>query len=926
MEPIKTPNKIELGKYEDLLINKVKIESMHERFLKQLSFMKNMRDLASVYCDSCVEYSNKNPLKYIKLSRKDPLDKLTMGLNDTNILIHSYIYNQKTIYENLAQSIKEEIISKIPKDSVDKNEKELFNKSKSILKDYNNMKNNLQKVKTEYNNYFKTLEKMYRDNEENKVDKSKNESKIKKTIDYLKNTYKKYHDLIKEINKKKEEKINNEKKLLDFYQKSDIILFNSLNEKVWKFVGLITKVNESNIKLMNELIEIYRKIDINEDTKDFINGYSNVKSQEEFFVYEPYIPEAKLDTEKVATDEKECEALNINYRIIAELKKDFHDICPNINMEEENEKCKLRDITQKLFDPKVKVNNEEFNKVISWLPNKKFRKFIIVTFSNQRTKGRYERSGRVVFSLGKILNQILSLAEKDKNYEEAKHCIILSQTFYSISKITKKKFYLFEYIKNNKWLKSFEFWDSITDCMIEIEIESNNKVLGQEALDKETSDQRRERQSQVCISQLLTFSENMIDFGFSKEEIDKIIKRKIEKFEIIEKFVQIINEHIDKTLAEKQKNKDFVEEDEISHYVKIRRNSMKMIKKPISIDNIIFNDNKEIENNKKIRKEKSVKYSMKLKLERNIIIQNIKKEIILDKKDYLKISNNKSESTSKSNFVKNKLDIKNNIDIEINKSYNLSVGIKRNIDNNEIIVNDKNEIIEEKEINEEDKKEEGIIKEEDIKENIINEEPIKKEHEEENKIEPKEKPNNEENKIENVEKKPINEEQKKENDVEPPLQGNENNNKEHIEEKPINEEHKKENVIEPHTNEENKIENIKEQPINEEHKNEPVEVQPINEENKKENNIVPSVTSPINEENKNEENKEEHVQEPPKIEEHKEENPINDENKNQTVQEHQINEENKNENNVEQPVNNEENKNEKEKEELKIEDKKEENK
>ena len=62
--------------------------------------------------------------------------------------------------------------------------------------------------------------------------------------------------------------INNEKKLLDFYQKSDTVLFNSLNEKVWIFVGLITKVNESNIKLMNELIEIYRKININEDTKN----------------------------------------------------------------------------------------------------------------------------------------------------------------------------------------------------------------------------------------------------------------------------------------------------------------------------------------------------------------------------------------------------------------------------------------------------------------------------------------------------------------------------------------------------------------------------------------------------------------------------------------------------------------------------------
>ena len=193
-------------------------------------------------------------------------------------------------------------------------------------------------------------------------------------------------------------------------------------------------------------------------------------------------------------------------------------------MEAENEKCKLREITQRLFNPKVKISEKEINKIISWLPNKQFRTFIIVTLSNQRTKGRYERSWGVVFRLGQILNQILSLAEKEKNYEEAKHCIILSQTFFCTLKGDKRKYYLFEHIKTNKWLKSTQFWDSITDCMIEVEIESNNKVLGQEALEKETTDQRQERQSQVCISQLLTFSENMIDFGLSKEEIDKIIK------------------------------------------------------------------------------------------------------------------------------------------------------------------------------------------------------------------------------------------------------------------------------------------------------------------------------------------------------------------------------------------------------------------
>ena len=854
-ETFSKPRKYENGRYDDLLVNKVKMESMHERFLKQYSLVKNLKDLIGIYYDSCIEFSNKNAFKNIKLSQEEKLDKLTLGLNNTNIYIYSYIQSQKALYENLAKFIKEEVISYKLKENADKKEKELFNKSKSVLKEYNNMKINLQKVKTEYYNYFKTLEKMYREIEENKVDKSKNESKIKKTIDYLKILYKKYHDLIKEINRKKVDKINHEKNLLEFYQKSDLSIFNKINDQIWKFIGLITKVNENNIKLMNELMDKYGKINVSDDIKTFINDYSYVKSQEEFFKYEPYIPETKLETEKIVTDEKEFEALNINYRIIAELKKDFNDICPNINMEAENEKCKLREITQRLFNPKVKISEKEINKIISWLPNKQFRTFIIVTLSNQRTKGRYERSWGVVFRLGQILNQILSLAEKEKNYEEAKHCIILSQTFFCTLKGDKRKYYLFEHIKTNKWLKSTQFWDSITDCMIEVEIESNNKVLGQEALEKETTDQRQERQSQVCISQLLTFSENMIDFGLSKEEIDKIIKKKVEKFDIIESYEQLIYEHIDKTLAEKQKNKDFVEEDEISHFVKIRRNSLKIIKKPISLDNIVFNENKEIKNKKKIRKEKSVKLSMKLKLERNTIIQNIKKEIILDKKNLLKISNNKSESTTKNNFGQNKLEIKNNtnIDINNNKSCIYFVGSKRNIDNNiNEITKDKNEIIEKNTIEEntiEEPKENKI--EENIQENTINEQqPIKKEQKEE-----KKENNIEENKI------------KIENDVDIPPPLNENTINEHIEEKQINEDIKKENNTEINIKEENKNEHSEEQPnieeakkendikqpIIEEHEENHIEENKINDENKIENNIEP----PLNEENKIENEKEE---------------------------------------------------------------------
>ena len=915
---IKNSKNKDFSKYEELLINKVKIESMHERYLKQSELINKMSETISIYCNACFEFSDKNPLRYIKLYAKEIFDPLTKNIRNTNYEIYNFISNQKSVYENLAKSLKEEVISQLPKDlHLNRDERDLFNKSKIILKEYNNLKYYLEKYKNEYNKNFKILENYYREREENKVDKSKNEYKIKKTIESLKSWNKKYKDTVKEINLKKVEKINIEKDLLHLYQKSDFSIFNKIEDKIWKFVGLITKVNETNIKLMNELIDKYGRIDVATDIKDYMNSFAYIQSTEEHFIYEPYKPESSNMIDKIITDEKEREALNINYRIIAELKKDFSDICPNLNMAEENDKCQLLDMTQNLFNPTKKISNMDVDKIMFWVKNPKFRKYIIISFSNQRTKGRYERSWGLIFTLGKILNEILKFTEQDKNYEDVKHCIILSQTFFCVDKRTKNKYYLFEYIKNNKWLKSQEFWDEITDCMIEKEIESNNKVLGKEALEKETIEQRRERKSQVCISQLLTFSENMIDFGLSKEEIDKIIKKKVEKFEIVNQFEQLIYEHIDKTLIDKQKNKDFVEEDEISHFLKIRRNSLKKFKKPIALEDIVFNNDKDTKSNKKIRKEKSVKYNMKLKLERNTIIQNVKKEIILDRKNCLKISNNKSEAIKTNNLMK--IDI----GIENNKRYNFSIGNKINIDNNdknEIIINDKNEIIEEKEFNEENKKEEPKEKkkEEEIKEEPIQKEGIekesnKKELKEENNIEySKERPINNEPKIEHLEQQHINEENKKENDVKP-LITEENKNEEikkeigkeqsiieehiieSIKEQPINEELKSQHVEEKPINEEPKNEHVDEKPLNEEPKNEHFEEQPVKEEHKNEKSV----------EQVNEEHKKENIEEKPTNEENKNENnvglPPNEEYKNEPVDEKPINEEIKNDNEQEEP-------------------------
>ena len=740
------------GKYEDLLLNKITIDSMHERYLKQFTFIKSLRDMILLYNESCTEFSNKSPLTNIKLFSNDKYDKSTQGINAIYYDLYSFIFKQKELYEKLAHSLKE-IIIYLPKDQkqmqFDKEEKELYNKSKSIMKDFNNMKLNLQKNKNEYYTGLKGLEKHYRDIAENKVEKIKIEQKIKKSIEYTKSLEKKYQDSIKDIN-------------FDLYQTSDKTFLNRIKDNIELFIKLIKEINENNIKLMNELIIKFQEIDVNKDIEEYIKDFENVKCEEENFVFEPYIPMAKLPKETLCADEKESEIININYGVIANLKKDFNDICQDINIEEECEKYKLRDVTQKLFSPKVKLLKHGIDKIISWLPNKQFRNYIIVVLSNQRTKGRFERSWRLIYILGQILNKILQISEHEKNYEDVKHCIILSQTFFCSEKKTKNKYFLFEYIKNNKWLKSPKFWDEMTDYMIEKEIESNNKILGQEALDKETLEGKRDRYSQVCISQLLTFSENMIDFGLSKNDINKIMEKKVEKFGITASFKSLIDEHIEKTWKEKMKNKEFVEEDEITHFVKKRQMSMKVIKKRKEFNDAEFDEkNNEIIKNKSIKREKSVKYHMKLKIETNTIIQNIKNEMNLDKINLLKIGNNKSEAVKKINLINN------DKDLNINKSYNLNYELKTNeIKKNEIIINDKNEIKEEN-IKGEPKEENNIVEEEPKEENNIIEEKPKEENQKEE--EPKEENNiieekpKEENKNEQSEDAPKIEEKKDEN-------------------------------------------------------------------------------------------------------------------------------------------------------------------
>ena len=240
-----------------------------------------------------------------------------------------------------------------------------------------------------------------------------------------------------------------------------------------------------------------------------------VKPDEEIIFY-PYDPITKI------TETKESE--EFKYNVMREMKLNFNGIFPDFNQEFEDKKSELRKMTVNFFKTNVKFNEQE--KLLEYLKEKQFRDYFLINLSKQRTQGRYARKEEIINNLKEVLTLILDIAEKEKDFEAGKNCIILSQTYYIEDKNDKnKKVYLMESIENNQWLKSIDFWNGIIDLMTKKEIEKNKKI------NKNTENNEKEQKkimSNAGFSQLLSYANNMVEFNIDKETI----KRVIDKFAI----------------------------------------------------------------------------------------------------------------------------------------------------------------------------------------------------------------------------------------------------------------------------------------------------------------------------------------------------------------------------------------------------------
>ena len=428
-------------------------------------------------------------------------------------------------------------------------EKDFYNQFIKLLNKYNDSKVLLEKAKNKYYQSIKAAEmslkysksmkvKNIDNSHESQVTIQKLEDKAKELLNEAKKNYDKYIACLKDANKNREESIEKQKQLIKLYQtfeEKDGELISSLLKAIY---NRQREKYQSETDFLAEMDSAIKAINVPNDNINLIKAYNSKEKPDEEIPLDQYDPQ--IDFEKASNPED----YKINHEIIKSMKTVIPDIMPNFDLEKEGQKQEMRELSKKIFVTNIPFTSDEKKKLMEYLEQKWSQTYFLIYLSKQRTNGRFARTQKLVKDLAEILNLILQTAEKQNDFEAAKNCMILSQTYYYDEKDkdgNNRKKYLIEFILDYKWLRTPAFWRGIIEEMI---VKEAKKYMSLNPKEPDLFDKSRkeccDRLSNICFSQLLPYANNMKEFFVDDRLIVKIIDEFVEKYQIQKEFADTI--------------------------------------------------------------------------------------------------------------------------------------------------------------------------------------------------------------------------------------------------------------------------------------------------------------------------------------------------------------------------------------------------
>ena len=461
---------------------------------------------------------------------------ITFSLEEQNIqetcgLIYQKIINNmekdNRLIEEVIKNLNEHIKSF-------NNEKAFYEQFKKINKELQDEKEKLKKNKELYHKAGKDAESKVKkfvetnfDNLSNLSEESLKEldgitSQPKKTLNIYKNSVEKVNQLIDKFN-------DNQTALFEYLPE----LGNEDGVFFFRLVKLYLQRLEDGEQFLNlskKQLNESKTVETDSKLKELIENNENNKKDEKPIDLMQY--QTGLDFNKCKT-KKEFDLLAKTVETINNYID--KDIFNNYNYEIELKNYEIGQLIKSLFDEKD-LDEQKAQKLLDSLNDKSVHKGVYIVLSQLRTNSRFKRSRPLIELLGKAFNILLVTAEQHNLYENAKNCIILSQTYFYIDE-NNNKVYLFELIKNNKWLQSPHFWRGFINFMITSEFARFEKTYPETNFNVEQNinitKKVKNKLNEIVFSQLLPFVSNMNDFEIDKRIILKITDEFVAKYDFI---------------------------------------------------------------------------------------------------------------------------------------------------------------------------------------------------------------------------------------------------------------------------------------------------------------------------------------------------------------------------------------------------------
>ena len=644
--------KINYSQILGLYCNYINENELYEKYLihKELGLLNNKDKIEN---NNIIKNNKKEDIKDIKENKKE--DNTIENKQDNDFIVleaseEDLLKAMELDKTKDKRKLKKEVKKKQRKKEEKKNSKKKNCSDSKEEKEFEKIKEDELKLNNKSKSAF--------EKEEDK-EKEKNIKKEEILCDNHENiikSQKEYIDCVKQTNSFIHKLIEfgfNEEKILkdDFYNNCQNFV-----DKLLDCLELqkIKYENQSEIiKALSEAIKS-EKIDnfymeVQQYSLHSLSIYMNNKKEGSQINIEKYSQKGEFNNELY----KQLEIENIG-NIINEMQKN------GITVKKEDLENYEREKDISFIEKKIKLilskdsilTEEEKNKLIEFFKKDMiYILFFLQRMNNYRAKGGNIINLETYHHIGELFRFINNIILDKNDLNCFRYISILSMTYFRMD--GNKKIYIYEYIRDHPTLKKSEFWEEYLQILIESDIKNtiytNQKDLIQNKIGKKEEENKR---NFAIFSNVLTVINNMTDFGFEKEFINKFANFAKNKYI----FEPNQLEQIDYLLAlnEEKKNED------LKYPIPNDKNSINN-KENVEDKNII--NNEETVDNNNIN-DKLYEYKENEQIKGNNMISNNKE--IKNENDGDEILNKESQ---KNNEEKNIIENQNNIEqkVEINE-------------------------------------------------------------------------------------------------------------------------------------------------------------------------------------------------------------------------------------------------------------------